>query len=294
MPIIVRWQVPAATSSETSFDLAYIYRATYEDGSYSNIANQAITDNTYSDESGDTTTWYKVRFYNSTSSNYSSYSDPMQGGTYIGYCSLNYVRDLCNITTDDISDTELYSLIAKATVVLNSDVNVQVVREKILSIDLTRENKIDGSNTTFYVQNWKGKFIADRNNDGDVTVSDIIVYQVSSDGTETTLSVSSITPNEGKFVLSSAPASSVTLYVTYDWAYYSESDPDEQIKLSCAYLTIAFGYEKINRGMSPQQVYGNVRFMRDMRAGNEYFKRYENQVIKINSEMGDYTEAEVF
>jgi len=212
------------------------------------------------------------------------------GGTYIGYCSLNYVRELCNITTSDLSDTELYSLIEKATCVLNSDINSRVIREKIVGIDNTRKNEINGTNTTYYVQNWRGKFIADADDNALVNTDDITVYQVASDGTETELTVSSISPNEGSFVLSSAP-NGVTLYVTYFHAPLSESDPDEQIKLACAYLSIAFAYEKINRGMSPQQVYGNVRFMRDMRAGNDYFQRYENQIAKINSEMGDFGEA---
>jgi len=214
----------------------------------------------------------------------------MKGGTYIGYCSLNYVRDLCNITTSDLTDTELYSLIEKSTPVLNADINSKVIREKITGIDNTRKNEVNGINTTYYVQNWRGRFIADSDDNALVNTSDITVYKVASDGTETTLTVSSITPNEGKFVLSTAQSDG-TLYVSYQHAPLSESDPDEQIKLACAYLSIAFAYEKINRGMSPQQVYGNVRFMRDMRAGNDYFQRYENQIAKINSEMGDFGEA---
>jgi hypothetical protein len=215
----------------------------------------------------------------------------LQGGTYVGYCSLNYVRDLCNITTSDLTDTELYSLVEKATVLVNQDLNTKVIRERIGYIDDTRENNINSSNTTYYVKNWKRKFIADSDNNALVNTSDIIVYQVASDGTETELTVSSITPNEGKFVLSSAPSSGVNLYVTYDYSPVSEYDPDENVKLACAYLTIALAWEKINRGMSPQQVYGNVKFMRDMRAGNDYFKTYENIISKINSEMGDYAEA---
>ena len=288
MAILLRWQVPDA--SEIDFDKVYIYRATSEAGTYSELANQVIATNTYFDEDGALTSWYKVRFYDSDTEAWSSYSDAMQGGTYIGYCSLNYVRELCNITTDDLTDTELYALIEKATCVLNSDINSLVVREKIVSIDNTRTNEVNGVNTTYYVQNWRGKYIADADDNADVNTSDITVYKVASDGTETELAVSSISPNSGSFVLSTAQSDG-TLYVTYQYASLSESDPDEQIKLACAYLSIAFGYEKMNRGMSPQQVYGNVRFMRDMRAGNEYFQRYENQITKINSEMGDFGEA---
>lgn len=204
------------------------------------------------------------------------------------------VRLISNIVIADVSDADVASLITVATAQLNSDINTRVVRERIQPIDLTRENKIDGSNTTYYVRNWKDKFIGDMDSDGDVDSSDIIVYQVASDGTETTLTVSSIDADDGKFVLSSAPASSVTLYVTYVYTLIDVATPDAAINLACALLTSAYCYEKINRGMSPQQVYGNVRFMRDMRAGNEYFKRYENEIVKINGEMGDYAEAEVF
>lgn len=204
------------------------------------------------------------------------------------------VRLITNIVIADISDADVTSIITEATTQLNSDINTKIIRERIESIDLTRENKINGSNTTYYIKNWKDKYIGDLDNDGDVDTSDIIVYQVASDGTETTLTVSSIDADDGKFVLSSAPASGVRLYVTYVYALADVATPGADINLACALLTAAYCYEKINRGMSPQQVYGNVRFMRDMRAGNDYFKRYESQVSKINGEMGDYEEAEVF
>jgi len=289
MAILIRWEVPDAT--EISFDKSYVYRATSEAGVYSEITSQAITDNTYDDEDGTLTSWYKIRFYNTSSENWSSYSDAMVGGSYIGYCSLNYFRDMCNIVTDDLTDTEVYSLIDKATAILNADINSKVVREQVKGIDSTRTNEVNGTNTTFYVQHWRGKFIGDSDDNAKVNTSDIVVYAVDSAGTETTPAIGSITPNDGKFTMSTAP-SAVTLYVSYQYAPLSESDPDENIKLACAYLSIAFAYEKINRGMSPQQVYGNVRFMRDMKAGNDYFQRYENLITKINSEMGDFAQAE--
>lgn len=292
MGILIRWTV--TDSSEIDYDKAHIERSATESGTYTEIATQNISDNTYFDPDGGLTSWYRIRFKDDSTGDFSSYSDVMQGGTFIGYCSLNYVRDLNNLTTSDISDTEFYALIRKAITFLNSDINVRIIRERIIHIDKTRENKIDGSNTTYYVKNWEGKFIADANNDGAVDTNDVTIYQVENDGTETTLTVSSITPNDGKFVLSSAPASGVNLFVTYDWAPYSESDPDEQIKLACGYLATAYAFEKINRGLSPEQVYGNVKFKRDMEAGNYFFKQYRDVVGKINSEMGSWAEAEIF
>ena len=204
------------------------------------------------------------------------------------------VRLMTNIVIADVSDADVASLITEATAQMNGDINTRVVREKIVSIDDTRENLIDGSNTTYYVQNWETKFIGDANDTGTVTTADITVYQVDSSGTETELTVSTITADEGKFVLSSAPTSGVRLFVTYVYTLIDVATPAGAVSLAAALLTAAFCYEKINRGMSPQQVYGNVRFMRDMRAGNEYFQRYENEIAKINGEMGDFAEAEVF
>ncbi len=210
------------------------------------------------------------------------------------YTTKEKVRLLSNVVIADVSDTDVDNLILEAVKQVNTDINTRIVREQILNIDNTRENKIDGSNTTYYVKNWEDKFIGDSNNSGTVTATDITVYQVTSDGTETTLTVSSISADEGKFVLDSAPASGVRLFVTYVYTLIDVATPDGAIDLACALLTIAYCYEKINRGMSPQQVYGNVRFMRDMRAGNEYFKRYEDQIAKINGEMGDFAEGPTF
>ena len=204
------------------------------------------------------------------------------------------IRDLTNLEVADISDNEVDALILCATAQLNSDINTSVTRELVVQIDNTRKNEINGVNTTFYTENWKGKYIGDRNDDGTITTDDVVVYLVASDGTETTATVSSVSSSEGKFVLSSAPTSGVIMYVSYHWCFEDPDTPGAKISLACALLTIAYAYEKINRGMSPQQVYGNVRFMRDMRAGNEYFKRYENEVAKINASMGDYGESEVF
>jgi len=223
----------------------------------------------------------------------------------MAYTNTTQVRLICNLTTDDISDADLTSLISQSTYQLNADVNNSVTREQILPIDDTRENKIDGSNTVFYLRGdtwfgsasktWYGKHIADSDNDGDVDTDDITVYQVESDGTETTLTVSSIDEDLGKFTLSSAPSSGVRLYVTYQWCNEDEETPSKLIELACTYLTAALAFEKINRGLSPNQAFGNVRLVRDMNAGNYFYQQYRNIVDKINSKSQVvYTEAEIF
>jgi len=192
------------------------------------------------------------------------------------------VRLLSNLTTNDISDNDVDSIIVEVTKELNSMINVKVVRERVLYIDNTRQNDVNGSNTTFYVKNWKGKYLADRDNDGDVDTSDVLVHIVSSDGTETTATVSSIDQDDGKFVLSSAPTSDKEVYVTYDWTYRDVSTPDPMVELAATLLTCAYCWLKINTGMAPQQSWGNVKLYRHMDAFNTYYARFLKVVSQIN------------
>lgn len=285
MAIIVRWQVTSETSTETEFDKAYIYRATSETGEYSEIASQAITDNTYVDEDGSTTSWYKVRFYNSSTTKWSDYSEVMQGGTFIGYCSMADFRAITHLTTSCISDADAYDLITMAAYQINGDINTKAIRERIEHIDSTRENLVDGSNVTYYVKNWKGKYLADFNNDAQVDTSDITVYAVDGDGTETTPTISSIEVANGKITLSSAP-SDKTLYVTYAWSYVNESTPDRQLRMACAFLTAALAQARNNIGRAPQVSMGNIRIYRHMNAYDEFYSKYLGILRQINKVVG--------
>lgn len=212
----------------------------------------------------------------------------------MAFTTVANVRLITNLVIADISDADVTSLIAKATIQVNKDVNVGVTRERVWYIDNTRKNEINGTNTTFYVRNWK-KYLADKNKDGSVSTTDIIVYQVASDGTETELTVSSITHNQGKFVLSVAPSSGVELYLDYEWCSKDQATPSKEIELATSNLTAAFSFQKRDTGMSPQQVYGNVRLMRDMQAKSVFYKEYQGMVDGItSSDLVEYTEAEVF
>lgn len=234
MSNLIRWKIPDST--EVSYDRTYIYRSDTETGEYTELTSQAIATNYYFDSAGSDTDWYKVRFYSTTDVAYSSYSDVIQATKYIGYCSLNDIRHISHLSTTDISDTEMYEILKLSMAQLNADINTEIIREPVFYIDNTRKNLINNSNTDYYVKNWK-KYIGDRDDDGDVDSSDVIVYQVASDGTETELTVSSVDANNGKITLETAPASSVRLYVTYNYTPVSVSDPHQLVKLACAYLT---------------------------------------------------------
>ena len=214
----------------------------------------------------------------------------------MAYTTTTKVRLLTNLTTSQVSDADMTNIILEVTKELNSKVNVQVVRERVEYIDSTRENKVNGTNTTFYVKNWKGKYLADMDDDGDIDTSDIKVYAVASDGTETTLTVSSVDYDDGKFVLDSAPTSDKTLYVTYEWSYFDEVTPDAQLSLAATLLTAAYCYAKVSIGSARSVRMGNVSILKEVSEGFDfYYKRYMDILKSMNGgKLSDYRDGPVF
>lgn len=201
------------------------------------------------------------------------------------YTTTSKVRLISNLTTTDITDADVTSLIAESTKELNRMINVKETRENVYYIDSTRKNKIDGVNTTYYVQNWKGKYFADGDDDGDVDTDDITVYIIDSDGTESVATVSSIDVGDSYFVLSTAPIPGQRIEVSYEWCYKNPSTPDKLIELACTYLTVAYCYAKINFGRAPQVSFGNKRIYRHMEAFDLYYRRFLDMVNLINQNM---------
>ena len=211
----------------------------------------------------------------------------------MGYAGYGDVNLMTNIATADIADEDVTSIIAEATKELNRMINVRVIRERILYIDETRENKVDGSNTTYYVKNWKGKFLADMDNDGGVDTGDVIVYQIDSDGTETKPTISAIDGDGCYITLTTAPSSGVRLYITYEWCWKDVATPDPLIKLACILLSAAYCYAKINIGMAPQVAFGNTRIYRHIDSYDHYYQRFLKIVSQINDQMADSRVSEL-
>jgi hypothetical protein len=279
MGVYLRWkQATGATYTHT-----YIYRADSETGTYSEIHNQSYSDTNYYDIEGTTANWYKIRFYDSVTTRWSEYSDAFQAGTWNGYCTIQDIRDVTNLSESDITDANICRLIALAGQHLNQQISVYIEDERVSSIDDEKTNDINGTNTTFYTVYYP---VGDFNNTFKVTTSDIKVYEIDSSttpATRTELTVSSITPNTGGFVLSTAPTADKKLLLTYRYVPLSVSDPHPLIRLACMFLTAAFAYQKINVGKSPRFKMGNVQIQRDMDSFKTYMQRYSEILLDINN-----------
>ena len=275
---LLRWAIP--TDSDVSYDYTYIYRATSQSGAYSEIANQVISNNEYFDLDGETSNWYKIRFFDSTETKWSNYSTELQGGTFYGYCSIKEVRTLTGLTETQISDSNVFSLIKYAMAQLNADIQVEHKDERLLYISLEKENDIDGSNTTFYTRNL---LLGDKDNNGSVDTDDIEAYSLDSDGTRTSLTVSSIDDVElGKFTLASAPTEDKTYYINYFSTPLLAEPPHMLIRLACSYLTAALSYTRIDAAKCKRFRVGKISVMQQSDAFGTYMGKYRNVVDQIS------------
>lgn len=76
----------AVPSTEASWTYALIERSLEQSVNYSALTSQVITNNTYYDENGTSSHWYRIRFHDDGNSVYSAYSDPFQADDEL-YCT---------------------------------------------------------------------------------------------------------------------------------------------------------------------------------------------------------------
>ena len=203
------------------------------------------------------------------------------------YVTPTKIRLFSNLSTSDIVDADIAAMIAEVTKTVNEDINVLEVREWINYVNESRRNDINGTNTTYYVRNYHGKYISDTNNDGIVDTTDVIVYRVDSSGVEDTVTVTAVDSANGKITLETAPTSAYRYYVTYAWAYANSQTPDNRISLATACLTVAYCYAKINWGRAPRQEWRNIKLYRHMESFDLWENRYRSIINGINNRQSD-------
>jgi len=234
----------------------------------------------YYDATGASTSWYKVDFYDTTNSVASALSTAFQSGEFRGYCTVDDIRNATNITSSDLSDTQVCNLITFAGIQINADMNIYVEEERVAYITNTKSNEIDGTNTTFYTRNWP---IGDLNDDFSVDSSDVEVFSYDSDGTRTELTVSSVTAKTGTVELETAPAAALSkVTMTYKWCQRDVTVPDPLLKTACVLLVSFWAYSKINIGKSPRWRMGSTQIYRDMDSPEKYYDRYLRMLSRLN------------
>jgi hypothetical protein len=206
------------------------------------------------------------------------------------WTSTGDVRLLTGLTTSDISDDDLNSLIAASQKEVLLQINTKIIREEVEFIDQTRQNEIDGTNTTYYIKNWEGKFISDYNYDLSVDTSDIILVAVdNNDSTESSVSISSVTYNEGKFVVTTIQ-DNVDLFVTYAYSYFDPVTPNPLLKLATEYLAGAYAYMRIDGSQKKQVKFGNVSITNSVGSDSSYFffyNKYMDIIRQLNDNVGN-------
>ena len=202
----------------------------------------------------------------------------MQGSDDFGYCSVDDVRKITDVTSANVDDSSLYDLITYATVLLNEDVQISIEDELVEYIDGEKENKTDDSNVIFYT---KRTYIGDANNDGEITPTGLYAYTLDSDGTRTTVTISSVDDARiGKFTVSSAPTTSQSLYITYPVAPVN-MQTNSSVKMACIYLTAALANTKLDAGQLRTYRVGKTYASQEVSKYSSYMNKYRDLLLKI-------------
>lgn len=157
------------------------------------------------------------------------------------------VRRYADSSTTDFTDAQLEEFIGSAQKEVNAKLITKVYREPITYIDGYRQNKIDGSNKTYFCRMWKTahgprNYFGDTNFDNEVDINDIRVVQFDPNTSlETELVVDSIDIDACSFTLHTAP-SNVQLYVDYSYSGQDPVNPDPFVQMCVAYLSASYCY----------------------------------------------------
>ena len=205
--------------------------------------------------------------------------------TYLENISVQDVRDITGLSTSDITDVQVTAVMSGVVAQVNSDIQITYNDWRVVPIDNWRENKIDGSNTVFYVPDDK-RPIGDYNSDGVINTSDVKAYSISSNSTgavRTELTVSSVSDDElGQITLSSAPSNCV-LYFSWVSSPVELETPHPMIKRAIAQLTASMAYSRIDVGKISKFKIGKVSVMQQSEGFKKYMADYKQTIFQIKS-----------
>ena len=153
------------------------------------------------------------------------------------YCSLDIVRALSGLTTTEISDDNLSSLMSIAVGLFNSEVNIIVGGADEEYEELTPMADDD----TGLIYTTKHFPIGDLNGDATVTTTDIEVFNGLKQENPTTQTVSSIDAIKGIVTLATAPTELVYAY----YAYIPFDVNSQEFIMAYAYLCAKIAWDRV-------------------------------------------------
>jgi hypothetical protein len=198
------------------------------------------------------------------------------------YTTTEEIRDMSGISTTDVTDVELMRILQRAQAKVNSDISQTIYEEPIYAIDNYRMNRIDGSNITYYVKNSYFWFLGDLDNDGELSVSDVQVWQYDlSSATKSQLTVLTI-DERGSFTLSAAPSPGVRLTVTYRVCPVSINTPDILVKIATEELATAMARVHIDAGAYERITLRDLTIQKSPDSFKAGMDRYREIITQIN------------
>lgn len=213
------------------------------------------------------------------------------------YCDVERVRLVTGLESDDISDAELRDLRdSVATPELNSDINQKIKNEKLDYVSDDKENDVDGSNKTFYLEETHDSFrqIGDLNDDGVVDKDDVEAYYIDGSDNRQTLTVTSIVDaDNGEIKLEKSNGNALASgdvsdgpFATYVVAPTDVKSPARSIETACAELTGAYAFTNIEASKLKNFSIGDVSINRQAEGYATMRDRYSETLKGITqSEM---------
>jgi len=230
--VLIKWCEP---KHDDDVDKVQIHRATTKTGIYTEVTELDALDGDdlwvkeYDDTTGSSTSWYKIRFVNSSGTD-GEFSEARRAG-YVPYFSVDDFREKTLILRGEISDRDIVQILPEVNRAVLDKIVVRVKWEQLTGT-------ADSSNKEFATAH---KPIADSDlsmvldsADADVYEADLTTEDNLDFGT-TTITVSSVEQNNGIVNLDASPTTGISgIYANY--SYYKQIYEPDTLREAGIYL----------------------------------------------------------
>ena len=188
------------------------------------------------------------------------------------------VRLVSDLDEDDISDNKLIELIQYGWEQVITDIGKREVEEEVNYIDSYRKNIIDGTTTSFYVQNSFTRFLGDMdfNQTLDTGDAQLYLYDVDLNRTEATVSAVDET---GLITLDAAVEAGTKLTITY--VHLPVPISHNLMKRACIYLTAAMAYGKLEARDYKSVGFRGLSITRMAQGFNSFYQKYQTIIQEL-------------